>query len=51
MYVPVSEHVKCDNVHSCVDTCTCMCSSSHSCGCVVDGRDAMAAFCIIIQCR
>ena len=33
-----------DNVHSCMDTCTCMCSSSHSCGCVADGGDAMAAF-------
>ena len=27
---------KCDNVHSCMNT--------HSCGCVADGRDAMAAF-------
>ena len=26
---------KCDNVHSCMDTC--MCSSVHSCGCVADG--------------
>ena len=33
---------KCDNVHSCMDTC--MCSSAHICGCVVNGRDAMAAF-------
>ena len=35
---------KCDNVHSCMDTCTCMYSSAHSCGCVSDGGDAMAAF-------
>ena len=33
-----------DNVQSCMDTCTCMCSSAHSCGCVADGGDAMAAF-------
>ena len=32
---------KCD---SCMDTCTCMYSSAHSCGCVADGGDAMAAF-------
>ena len=32
---------KCDNVHSCMDRCTCMGSSS---GCVADGGDAMAAF-------
>ena len=32
---------KCDNVHSCMDTCI---SSTHSCGCVADGGDAMAAF-------
>ena len=37
---------KCDNVHTRMDTCTrtCMCSSTHSCGCVADGGDAMAAF-------
>ena len=32
------------NVHSGMDTCTCMCSSAHSCWCVADGGDAMAAF-------
>ena len=32
---------KCDNVHSCMDRCTCMGSSA---GCVADGGDAMAAF-------
>ena len=35
---------KYDNVHSCMDTCTSMCSSAHGCGCVADGGDAMAAF-------
>ena len=33
---------KCDNVHFCMDTY--IYSSAHSYGCVVDGRDAMAAF-------
>ena len=37
-----------DNVYSCMDTCTCMCSSAHSCGCVADGRDAMAGSLSII---
>ena len=32
------------SVHSCMDTCTCMCSSAYSCGCLADGVDAMAAF-------
>ena len=31
-------------MHSCMDTCTCMCSSVHSCGCVVDGGDAYGGF-------
>ena len=31
-------------VHTCMDICTCTCSSAHSCGCVADGGDAMAAF-------
>ena len=35
---------KYDNVHSGMDTCTCVGSSAHSCGCVADGGDAMAAF-------
>ena len=35
---------KFDNVHFCMDTCTCMCSSAHSYGCMADGRDAMVAF-------
>ena len=35
---------KCDNVYSFVDTCTCICSSAHGCGCVIDGGDAKAAF-------
>ena len=41
--VIVSVHVyKCDNVHLVwIHVYTCMCSSTH--GCVVDGRDAMAA--------
>ena len=44
MYVIVSVYTyKCDNVHSCVDTCVCG-SSAHSCGCVVDGVDAMASY-------
>ena len=38
----------CDNVHTCMDTCACMCSSTHSCGCMADGGDAMAAFWSII---
>ena len=38
---------KCDNVHSFMDTGTCICSSAHSCGCVVNGGDAMAAFAFI----
>ena len=33
-----------DNVHSYMKTCTRMSSSAHSCGCVADGGDAMAAF-------
>ena len=35
---------KCDNMHPCMDTCIFMCSSTHSCGCVANGGDAMAAF-------
>ena len=44
VHVLVGVNVKCDNVHSCMDTCTYMCSSAHSCGCVANGGDAMAAF-------
>ena len=32
---------ECDNVHSRMDTC--MCSSAHSCGCVANSGDTMAA--------
>ena len=35
---------KYDNVHSCMDTCACVCSSTHSCGCMADGGDAMVVF-------
>ena len=28
-----------------MDTCTCMCSSAHSCGCVADGGDAIITMC------
>ena len=35
---------KCDNVHSRMDACTCMCTSAHSCGCMANGEDAKAAF-------
>ena len=47
MHLLLHVHCTCgckDNVHSCMDTCTCMCSSAHSCGCMADGGDAMAAF-------
>ena len=44
VYVLVGVNVKCDNVHSRMDTYTCMCSSARSCGCVADGGDAIAAF-------
>ena len=44
VHVLVGVLCKCDNVHSCMDTCTCMCSSAHSCGCMADGGNAMVAF-------
>ena len=40
---------KCDKGHSGVDTCTCMCSSTHGCGNVADDRGAMAAYYLIYR--
>ena len=34
----------CDNVKPCMDACAFICSSAHSCGCMANGGDAMAAF-------
>ena len=43
MYVHVLVGVNV-SVIMCIPMDTCMCSSAHSCGCVADGGDTMAAF-------
>ena len=35
-------------LHSCMDTSTCMCTSAHSRGCMVDGGNAMVAFRVLL---
>ena len=41
-------HVLVVGVIMCMDTCTCMYSSTHSCRCMADGGDAMAAFGVLL---
>ena len=49
VHVLVGVHVRI-GVIMCIltlNTCTCICSSVHSCGCVADGRDTMVLdFCV-----